>query len=369
MGAQVFLLKKLRIFLLVTLFSTSTSAFSAGELNIINWSDYIAPDTIKNFEEKYDIKVNYSLMDSNEILEAKLLAGNSGFDIIVPSLHVLKRLSQAGLILELDKSKLKNSANLDPKKMAKIATVDEQNRFGIPYLELSTGIGLNPQAVKKALGVENIPESFDLLFKKEYLEKITQCGISVLDSPSDVICSSLMYLGLDPETSKKEDYAKASALLSSIMPYITYIHSSQYANDLASGDLCLALAWSGDVQLASQRRVEAGLEPLVYIIPKEGALMGYDMLAIPKDSPHVENAYLFLDYILQEKVSADISNYVRYANANQASYKLIDPEILNNKGIFYDEKTLERMQIVVPSSKLERLMTRTWNKVRANAGD
>ena len=217
----MFLLKKLRIFLLVTLFSTSTSAFSAGELNIINWSDYIAPDTIKNFEEKYDIKVNYSLMDSNEILEAKLLAGNSGFDIIVPSLHVLKRLSQAGLILELDKSKLKNYANLDPKKMAKIATVDEQNRFGIPYLELSTGIGLNPQAVKKALGVENIPESFDLLFKKEYLEKITQCGISVLDSPSDVICSSLMYLGLDPETSKKEDYAKASALLSSIMPYIT----------------------------------------------------------------------------------------------------------------------------------------------------
>ena len=349
--------------------STTTSLAAENVLYILNWSDYIAPDTIANFERETGIKVEYVLMDSNEMLEAKLLTGHSGFDIVAPSIHVLKRLADAGVLEKLDKSKLPNLKNLDKNKMAKIATIDKDNSYGIPYMELSTGIGYNVAQVAEVMGPDFKVDSWDVIFKPEILSKLKSCGVTVLDSASDMICTALIYLGLDPQSPHNNDYAKAAALLQKTVAQVRYIHSSQYVNDLASGDICLAVGWSGDVQLAAQRAQEAGLDEIRYIIPKEGALMGYDMFAIPKDAEHKDNAYRFLDYIMRPEVIADISNYVRYANANAAAMPLIADDIRNNPGIYYPAQLLQRMYIVVPPSQMERTLTRTWNRVRMEAAE
>lgn len=345
------------------------SAHAAGELTVLNWSDYIAPDTIERFEKRYDIKVTYAVMDSNEMLEARLMAGHSGYDVIVPSLHVLKRLAVAGLLMELNKTRLPNFKHLDTAKLAKISRADPDNRFGIPYLELSTGLALNLKKVKEVLGPDAPLDSWDLLFKPEYVSKLSQCGVTVLDSPSDMLCTALIYLNLNPESTARGDYTKAGKLLESVMPYITYIHSSRYGEDLAAGEICAAVAWSGDAQLASQKAKSAGLDPITYVIPKEGALTGYDMLAIPKDAPHPENAHLFLNYLMEPEIIAEITNYIRYANANAEATPLVDAEIRDNPGIYYPADTLERMHIVIPPPKVERILTRVWNNVRVNAGE
>lgn len=343
---------------------------ASNSLYILNWANYIAPDTTKKFEQETGIKVEYVLMDSNEMLEAKLLTGHSGFDIVAPSLHVLKRLADVGVLEPLDKSKLPNLKHLDAGKMAKIAEVDRDNTYGIPYMELSTGLGYNKQAVEKVLGEGAVIDSWDALFKPEIVQKLNKnCGVSVLDSPSDMICTALIYLNRDPQSPHSEDYQEAEKLLRQMVKDIRYIHSSQYVNDLASGDICMAVGWSGDVQLAAQRAAEAGLDDIVYVIPKEGALMGYDMLAIPADAANKDNAYLFLDYIMRPEVIAEITNYVRYANANADATPLVDEEIRNNPGIYYSPELLERMHIVVPPASMERTLTRTWNRVRMDTAD
>ena len=353
-----------------TLSLTATAqADTDNELCILNWSDYIAPQTIAGFEQETGIKVQYVLMDSNEILEAKLLTGNSGYDVVAPSIHVLKRLAEAGVLEKLDKGKLPNLKHLDPAKMAKIAQIDPDNSYGIPYMELSTGIGYNVKQVQEVMGPDFKVDSWDVIFKEENLQKLAQCGVSVLDSPSDMICTALIYLGLDPQSPHKNDYAKAAQLLGQMIKNVRYIHSSQYISDLASGDLCLAVGWSGDVQLAAQRAAEAGLDEIRYVIPREGALMGYDMFAIPKDAAHKDNAYKFLDYIMRPEVIAEITNYVRYANANKDALEHVSAEIRDNPGIYYPEALLSRMHIVVPPAGMERTLTRTWNRVRMEAAD
>ena len=358
---------KKSLFLLALGVCLSSASAKETDLYIMNWSDYIAPDTIKNFEQETGIKVHYSLIDSNEMLEAKLMAGDSGYDIITPSLHILKRLSEANLIHPLDKSKLPNLKHMDKDKMAKIATIDKDNQYGIPYMELSTGIGYNERMVKEIMGEDFKVDSWDVFFKPEILSKLKQCGTTVLDSPSDMICSALIYLNLDPESQNHDDYLKAEELLKTMVKNITYMHSSQYINDLASGEVCMSVGWSGDIQLAAQRSQEAGLDKISYVIPKEGALMGYDMFAIPKDAKNIENAHLFLDYIMRPEVIAEISNYVRYANANADATPLIDKEITENPGIYYPKEMLKRMHIVVPPNSVEKVLTRTWNRVRASA--
>ncbi len=353
--------------------SVACSAFAAAaddnSLYILNWSDYIAPDTISKFEQETGINVEYVLMDSNEMLEAKLLTGHSGYDVVAPSIHVLKRLADAGVLEKLDKSKLPNFKHLDKAKLNKIATIDPDNSYGIPYMELSTGIGYNRQQIAKVMGPEFKVDSWDVIFKPEILTKLQACGVTVLDSPSDMICSALIYLDRDPQSPHQNDYAAAAELLSKMISHVRYIHSSQYVNDLASGDVCMAVGWSGDVQLAAQRAKEAGLDDITYVIPKEGALMGYDMFAIPKDAEHKDNAYRFLDYILRPEVIADITNYVRYANANADALPLVDADIRNNPGIYYPQELLKRMHIVVPPAGMERTLTRTWNRVRMEAAD
>lgn len=355
---------------LVALGSSSVWAEEAPELYILNWSDYIDPAVLSDFTAETGIEVHYDLMSSNEILEAKLMVGNSGYDLIAPSIHVLKRLGDAGLLLPLDKSLLPNMVHLDPKKMAKIATIDVGNQYGIPYTELSTGIAYNPEKVAAVMGPNFKVDSWGILFDDAVMEKLSQCGVASLDSASDMLCSTLIYMGRDPETTATKDYRDAAALLKIMGQYVRYFHNAQYANDLASGDICLSVAWAGDAQLADQRAREAKLGSITYIIPKEGALMGYDMLAIPKDATHVKNAHKFLDYIMRPEVMAKISNYIRYANANKDATALMNPEITQNPGIYYDEATLERMHIVVPPANIERLMTRTWNNViSASAAD
>lgn len=355
---------------LCTAHISAASADDSNKLYILNWSGYIAPDTISNFEKETGIDVQYVLMDSNEILEARLMAGHSGYDIVVPSIHVLKHLSELKLLAPLDKSKLPNLKHLDADKMAKIAEIDTDNTYGIPYTELSTGIGYNAEQIADAMGPDFKIDSWDVLFKPEILKQINdKCGVAVLDSASDMICTTLIYLGRDPQSPHKADYADAAKLLSQMVQNVRYLHSSQYVNDLSSGDICLAMGWSGDVMLAAQRAREAGTGTIKYVVPKEGALMGYDMLAIPADAEHKDNAYKFMDYVMRPEVSAAFTNYIHYANANADATPYLDPEIRDNPGIYFSKDTLKRMHIVVPPLSMERTMTRTWNNVRMDAAN
>jgi putrescine transport system substrate-binding protein len=335
-------------------------------LHIYNWSDYIAEETIPAFEKETGIKVVYDVFDSNEVLEAKLLAGSTGFDIVVPSAAFLGRQIQAGIFQPLDRAKLPNYKNLDKELMARLEIVDPGNKYAIPYLWGTTGIGYNPILVEKALGADAPVNSWDLVFKVENIAKLNSCGVAVLDAPSEMLPAALKYLGMDPNSKNPKDYKAAGELLSKIRPHITYFHSSQYINDLANGDICVAVGWSGDVLQAADRAAEAdaGVE-VMYTIPKEGAGVWFDMLAMPKDARNVEEAYLFLDYLMRPEVIAAISNYVAYANGNSASFELIDEEVRNDPGIYPTEAAKPNLYTfeVMPAN-VDRVMTRTWTRVK-----
>jgi len=335
-------------------------------LHVYNWSDYIAEDTIANFEKETGIKVVYDVFDSNEVLEAKLLAGSTGFDVVVPSASFLGRQIKAGIFQPLDKSRLSNYKNLDKELMARLEVVDPGNQYAIPYLWGTTGIGYNPAKVAAVLGDDAPVDSWDLIFKEEYISKLHACGVAVLDAPIEILPAALKYLGLDPNSKNKKDYDKAEKLLAKIRPHITYFHSSQYINDLANGDICVAVGWSGDILQAADRAAEAdaGVE-VMYGIPKEGAAVWFDMLAMPKDAKNVKEAYLFLDYLMRPEVIAGVSNYVAYANGNSASFELIDEEIRNDPGIYPTEAAkpnLYTFEVMPPD--IDRIVTRSWTRVK-----
>ncbi|MET3927940.1 polyamine ABC transporter substrate-binding protein [Devosia sp. 2618] len=335
-------------------------------LNIYNWSDYIAEDTIANFEATTGIKVNYDVYDNNEIVDAKLLAGSSGYDIVVPTGNFLQRQVMAGLLLQLDKSKLPNLVNLDPGVMATAAEFDPDNAHSVPYMINTIGLGYNVAKVKAALGPDTPIDSWDLLFKPELAEKLASCGISVLDSPSEVIGIALNYLGLDPNSENGEDLLKAETLLTSVKPYIRYFHSSQYIDDLGNGETCLALGYSGDVFIASDAAAAAGHGVEVgYLIPKEGAATLIDFLAIPADAPHPENAHTFINYILEPEVVAAITDYVFYANPNLKATEFVADEVKNNPGIYPPAETLAKaFALTAHSPDFEELLTRTWTRIK-----
>ena len=335
-------------------------------LNIYNWSDYIAEDTIANFEKETGIKVAYDVFDSNELLEAKLVSGNTGYDLVVPSLQYLARQVAAGVFQPLDKSKLTNYGNLDPQIMSRIALLDPENKYALNWLWGTTGIGYNVDKVKAALG-ENAPvDSWDLVFKVENISKLKDCGVSVLDTPQELLTVALNYLGEDPNSFDEAVIAKAEALMTQIRPYITKFHSSQYIDELANGDICLAVGWSGDVFQAQARAEEAknGVN-IAYNIPKEGAPMWFDMIAIPKDAKHPGNAHLFLNYILRPDVMAAISNSVQYASANKASLPMVDAEVLSNPGIYPTPEAAGKLfTFAVLPPDTDRLFTRIWTKLK-----
>lgn len=334
-------------------------------VNVYNWSDYIAEDTIAKFEAETGIKVNYDVYDSNEILEAKLLAGHSGYDVVVPSASFLERQIKAGLFMKLDKSKLPNLKNMDPELMDAVAKHDPGNEHAVVYMWGTTGFGYNEDEIKKRMPDAPV-DSWDMIFNPDVVKKFADCGVSLLDAPEEVIPAALNYLGLDPNSEDPGDLDKAVALIEKIRPYIRYFHSSQYINDLANGDTCLAHGYNGDVLQARDRADEAknGVH-IKYTIPKEGAVIWFDMLAVPADAPHPDNALKFINFIMQPQITADISNYVWYANANKAAYDLVDPEIKNDPGIYPPEEVKKKLfSTISHSARYERLLTRAWTRIK-----
>jgi len=335
-------------------------------VRIYNWSDYIAEDTIPNFTEETKIKVVYDVFDSNETLEAKLLSGNSGYDIVVPTAHFLSKQIKAGAFQKLDKSKLPNMVHLDPTLMKQLQKADPGNEYAIPYLWGTNGIGYNEQKVKEALGEDAPVNSWDLVLDPKYASKLSKCGIAVLDSADEIMPIVLNYIGLPHDSTNKADYKKAAAKLMEVRPYITYFHSSKYIGDLANGDICVAIGYSGDVMQAAARAEEAKNGQIIkYSIPKEGSVLWFDMMAIPVDSRSPENALTFMNYILEPKVIAPISDYVAYANPNKDATALVDPEITGDPSIYPDEETMQRLWVddVLPN-KVMRAMTRAWSSVK-----
>ncbi len=342
--------------------ATSGLALAQGQVNIYNWSDYVAEDTISNFEQRTGIRVSYDVYDSNEVLEAVMLAGRSGYDVVVPTASSMARQIQAGAYQRIDRSRLSNFDNLDPELLALMEIYDPGNQYGIPYQWGTTGIGYNVDKVMEILGPDAPVDSWELVFNPTYMSQLAQCGVSFLDSGDEMLPIALHYLGLNPSSRDANEINQARDLLVGVAPYLRYLHSSRYIADLANEETCVAVGWSGDVYIAAYEASEAGRDNIVYSLPKEGTIAWADMMAIPVDAPNVDNAYTFINYILEPQVSADISNYVWYGNPNLAALELLDEELLNDPNIFPDPSLLFRIDVRPPA--VERLFTRAWDAVR-----
>ena len=338
------------------------------EVKVYNWSDYIADSTIREFEKETGIDVTYDVYDSNEVLEGKLLSGNTGYDIVGPSSEFMGRQIIAGVYQKLNKDALYNYDNLDPAMMSLLENLDPDNAHSIPYLWGTTGIGYNKQKAIEIMGADFAMDTLDVVFVPEIIAKFQHCGVAFLDAPSEMFKAALHYLGLNPNSQNPKDYQEQSTeLFKNVRPYIQYFHSSKYINDLANGDICLAFAWSGDVLQAADRASESGNGVQIeYRIPKEGTLMWFDMLAIPADAPNPGNAHKFLNYILKPEVIAEISNKVNFANANIPSKSLIKADSLNNPDIYPEEELMRKLFLakILPPD-IDRVMTRQWVDIKS----
>ncbi|QPC86804.1 extracellular solute-binding protein [Mesorhizobium sp. NBSH29] len=346
--------------------SLSVAAMAQDRVvNVYNWSDYIDDSIIADFTKETGIKVVYDVYDSNEILETKLLAGGSGYDVVVPTATpFMARQIEAGVYQKLDKSKLPNLVNMWDMVSERVAKFDSGNEISVNYMWGTTGIGYNKAKVKERLGTDVI-DSWDVFFKPENLAKLADCGVYVLDSPTDILPTALNYLGLDPNSTEPDDLAKAEEALLAVRPSIRKFHSSEYINALANGDICLAVGFSGDLFQARDRASEAdqGVE-IAYSVPKEGAEMWFDQMGIPADAKHVAEAHEFINYMMKPEVAAKASNYVFYANGNKASQPMLDKEIIDDPAIYPDETTMAKLFTVKPyDAKSNRLITRSWTKI------
>jgi len=334
-------------------------------VNFYNWSNYVAPDVLETFTKETGIKVVYDTFDANETLETRLMAGKSGYDVVVPTAYFLQRQITAKVFQKLDKSKLPNLANAWPVVTQHLATYDPGNLYAANYMWGTTGIGYNVNAAQKILGDAKI-DSWDIVFKPENLAKFRDCGVHMLDSPDDIFPAALSYLKLDPNSTKQADLEKAAELVSKVRPYVRKFHSSEYLSALATGEICLVVGWSGDVMQARSRAAEAksGVE-IGYAIPKEGAQMFFDNLAIPADAQHIAEAYELINYLYRPDVAAKNSDFLSYANGNLASQKLIDPKILNDKNIYPDEAMLSKLFVITARDPAtQRIINRLWTKVK-----
>ena len=349
---------------------TSVLAADAKVLNVYNWSDYIAEDTIKNFEKETGIKVNYDNYDTNEVLQAKLVAGKTGYDIVVPGSHFAKTQIESGLLQKLDRSKLTNWGNLDPTLLKQLANVDPGNQFLVDWLWGYVTIGLHLPKVKAALGDMPMPENaWSLIFDPKYAAKLKGCGVNFLDSASEVLPVAMLYVGKPAYSANAADYDAAAQMLKSVRPYVTRFSSSGYINDLAAGSLCAVMGYSGDINIARARALEANPKAPAAIeaqIPKGGATLFFDTMAIPKDAKNVENAHLFINYILRPEVAASLTNKVFYANPNAASVKLVKKDVAENKTIFLSAEDKARMTPpdAVPQP-IRRVQTRIFTNFKA----
>ena len=345
--------------------SAGETAHADKVVNLYIWSDYLAPDTIANFEKQTGIKVNVAVFDTNETLETKLLAGSSGYDVVVPTASYFERQIKAGVYKTLDKSKLPNLKNMDPQLMLLVAMHDPGNDHGIIYLWGTNGIGFNEKKIK-ALVPDAPLDSWKLVFDPAYASKLAKCGISILDSPAEMVRAVNSYLGKDPNSQKAEDLAAAEKVLSSIRPYIRNINSSEYIEALANGDLCLSVGYNGDVLQARDRAREAGKGiEIRYEIPKEGTILWFDMMAMPADAPHPDAAYALLNYLMDPQVMANISNHKRFANANQAALPLVSKSVTDDPGIYPSADTRKRLSVqLADSADQTRAITRVWQRFK-----
>ena len=360
--------RRLRALALVLLACASPVHPRAAEepvVNMYNWTDYIGPDTLRDFEREYGIRVNYDVYTSSEIVDAKLMAGGSGYDVVIHAATFTRRLFPVGLFLPLDKSKLSNWKHLDPKLMELFAQFDPGLRYSVPYMWGTTGFTYNVDMVKERLPDAPL-DSSAFIFKPENAAKLADCGISLLDSPTDVIPTALLYLGYEANSVKPDELQKAGQLLGLIRPYIKYFDSTKLLNDLPNKEVCVAMSWSGDYSIAATRAKEAGIDiHLKYFVPKEGVPFWLDAAYIPADAPHPENAYKFLNFLLRPEVIAAISNYIGYANANRDATPLVNPEFTANPALYPDAETIKRLHsTTVMPPKIERLRSRTWTRVR-----
>ena len=344
-----------------------TTAALADEVRVYNWSDYIDEALLEKFEAETGIDLIYDVFDSNEVLETKMLAGGSGYDVVVPSGTFLQRQISAGAFQKLDKSKLSNIGNMWDTIEDRTAQYDPGNEYSINYMWGTTGIGANINKVQEILGADAPVGSLNLVFDPASMEKLAECGVHFLDAPSEMIPAALKYIGEDPDSHDPEVIAKAEAVLMGVRPYIQKFHSSEYINALANGVICVALGWSGDGLQARDRAAEAdnGVE-IVYNAPSEGALMWFDQMAIPTDAPNPEAAHKFLDFIMDAQNMADASNYVYYANGNEASKPLLEEDVIGDPAIYPDEVTLENLYTTRPyPAKVQRVVTRLWTKIKS----
>ena len=344
---------------------TSAPQSTDKVLNVFNWSDYIQPSVIADFERETGIHVNYDVFDSNEILETKLLTGHTNYDIVVPSGAFLERQLQAEIYQKLDKSLLPNLKNVDPAVARDEALYDPGNQYSVDYMWITSGVGYNAAEIKRRMPDAPL-DSWRMVFDPAVASKFADCGISVLDAPSEVVATVLLYIGRNPNSNSPEDLKAAEQVLKAVRPYIRYIDSSRYIDNLANGDICLVMGWSGDIKQAHDRAKEAakGID-IIYSIPREGAIVNYDVIAIPADAPHVRNAHLFIDYLLRPEVAAQNSNLIKYANAVSPALQPLDPSVRNDPGVFPPPEVRARLTPERPRPPdYQRLLTRMWTRVK-----
>lgn len=351
----------------------STSSLAAADeenkVNIWNWSDYIGSTTVEDFTKATGIEANHVLFDSNELVEARLLSGSSGFDVIMMTSYYVPRLAQAGALQPFDKSKLTHYSNLDPKRMELLATIDKDNAYAVPYTEISVGIGYNTKKIAEVFGPDFKVDSWDVLFKPENAAKLKQCGIAVLDSPIEVISTVQHYLQKDPTSEKRGDYEEAKQVLTDLAKNVSYFHSSRYINDLASGDICMAIGYSGDILQAKDRAKAANRDYEVeYVFPKEGGLLWFDCWVLAHDAAHPDNAHKWVDYLLSDDVATSISNEIRYLLPVTGAIAKLDPALKDNPSVNLPPELLEKAYFPqVPSARQSKLHNEVWNYMKLNS--
>ncbi len=345
----------------------AAAAAGADEVRVYNWSDYIDEELLAKFETETGLDLVYDVFDSNEVLETKMLAGGSGYDVVVPTGTFLQRQISAGAFQKLDKDKLPNLANMWDMISERTAQYDPGNEYSINYMWGSTGLGLNVAKVKEALGEDAPMNSMDLILKPENMEKLAACGVHFLDSPSEIIPMALKYIGEDPDSHDPDVIAKVEDVLMAVRPHVQKFHSSEYINALANGDICVAIGWSGDVLQARDRADEAdnGIE-IAYYAFNEGSQMWFDQMAIPVDAPNPDGAHVFLNFIMDAQNMAAASNYVYYANGNKASQEFLEEDVITDPAIYPDEATMENLYTTTPyPPKVQRVVTRLWTKIKS----
>jgi putrescine transport system substrate-binding protein len=347
-------------------FSAANAQTKPRVVNVYNWSDYIAPQVLKDFSRETGIQITYDTFDSNDTLETKLLAGKSGYDVVVPTAYFLERQIKAGIFQKLDKAKLPNLLNAWPEIANRLAVYDPGNQYAVNYMWGTTGIGYNVKKAREILGPGANIDSWDIIFNPENIAKFKGCGIHLLDSSDDILPAALKYLGLDPNSSDPKDLQRAADLVMKIRPYVRKFHSSEYLNALASGEICLVVGFSGDIKQAQKRAAEVkGDVEVGYAIPKEGAQLWFDNLAIPKDAGHVVEAHEFINYLMKPEVAAKNTNFISYANGNLGSQKFIDRAILDDATVYPSQAVMARLYTnVAHDAATQRLMNRLWTRIK-----